>query len=64
MIVAPPRRASTSLTNDRTKALVSVSSLVLRNSLMSWAKAAMMSVLSSSSRLLTSTSSASMVSRF
>ena len=49
MMVAVPGLTCTSLTKERTKALVSVNSLVLRNSLISLAKAAMVSALSSNS---------------
>ena len=45
-MAALPGLTTTSLTKERTKALVSVSSLVLRNSLISFAKAAMVSALS------------------
>ena len=49
-MAALPGLTTTSLTKERTKALVSVSSLVLRNSLISFAKAAMVSALSSTDR--------------
>ena len=49
-MAALPGLTSISLTKDRTKALVSVSSLVLRNSLISAAKVAMVSALSGMTR--------------
>ena len=58
-MVALPGRTTTSLTNDRMKALVSVNSLVFRNSLISSAKAAMVSALSSINRRSTSMALAS-----
>ena len=50
-MAALPGLTTTSLTKEPTKALVSVSSLVLRNSLISAAKAAMVSALSRNCRL-------------
>ena len=49
-MAALPGLTSTSLTKEWTKALVSVSSLVLRNSLISAAKVAMVSALSRNCR--------------
>ena len=49
-MAALPGLTTTSLTKEPTKALVSVSSLVLRNSLISAAKAAMVSALSRNCR--------------
>ena len=58
-MAALPGLTTTSLTKEPTKALVSVSSLVLRNSLISAAKAAMVSALSRNCRLSFSSALAS-----
>ena len=58
-MAALPGLTPTSLTKEPTKALVSVSSLVLRNSLISAAKAAMVSALSRNCRLSFSSALAS-----
>ena len=60
-MAALPGLTTTSFTKEPTKALVSVSSLVLRNSLISAAKAAMVSALSRNCRLSFSSALASSV---
>ena len=59
-MAALPGLTSTSLTKEWTKALVSVSSLVLRKSLISSAKVAMVSALSRNRRRSTSSPRASL----
>ena len=58
-MAALPGLTSISLTKDRTKALVSVSSLVLRNSLISSTTAAMVSIFSAKARRSESSARAS-----